>query len=229
MSAIPDLNTFASWKHCNHQFVVDILISRNSPEIESKPGKCYRKLERIWLWKSCFPIVFFSTKPIHWYFACFAIEIVSFPIKQGGSFHSFVTVYQRVWPCGSSLSAQEPSLIECGLEGKKWWRRATREASVSSGNCLGTAAPRREMKLDMSVNRMPSSRFSGKLVHSQEIWRISQTSYFSHDLIQKTTGADDRDSWFIFYEIGWRSVRFFSNQWGMHGMFFFDYAPLRPV
>jgi hypothetical protein len=50
----------------------------------------------------------------------------------------------------------------------------------------------------MSVNRMPSSRFSGKLVHSQEIWWISQTSDFSHDLIQKTTSADDRGSWFIF-------------------------------
>jgi hypothetical protein len=35
-----------------------------------------------------------------------AIEIVSFPIKNGGSFHSFLYVYQRVagwWQGGSTL------------------------------------------------------------------------------------------------------------------------------
>jgi len=29
------------------------------------------------------------------------VEIVDFPIKNGGSFHSYVTVYQRVWPNGA--------------------------------------------------------------------------------------------------------------------------------
>ena len=32
-----------------------------------------------------------------------AIEIVDFPMKNGGSFHSYVAVYQRVWnPLGKS-------------------------------------------------------------------------------------------------------------------------------
>jgi hypothetical protein len=36
-----------------------------------------------------------------------AIEIVSFPIKNGGSFHSYVNVYQRVdkiWQAGQLVS-----------------------------------------------------------------------------------------------------------------------------
>ena len=44
-----------------------------------------------------------------------AIDIVSFPIKNGGSFHSYVTVYQRVFettnqlePVGTSWNQLEP-------------------------------------------------------------------------------------------------------------------------
>ena len=46
-----------------------------------------------------------------------AIEIVSFPIKNGGSFHSYVTVYQRVTTLGWSLdNAGQPwaTLVDPG-------------------------------------------------------------------------------------------------------------------
>jgi hypothetical protein len=36
-----------------------------------------------------------------------AIEIVSFPIKNGGSFHSYVNVYQRVLTIGISHGETE--------------------------------------------------------------------------------------------------------------------------
>ena len=37
-----------------------------------------------------------------------AIEIVDFPIKNGGSFHSYVTVYQRVNPINIPLNPIKP-------------------------------------------------------------------------------------------------------------------------
>ena len=39
------------------------------------------------------------------------VEIVNFPIETGGSFHSYVIVYQRVNPCSSSF---EPDILNQG-------------------------------------------------------------------------------------------------------------------
>ena len=43
-----------------------------------------------------------------------AIEIVSFPIKNGGSFHSYVTVYQRVFQTISSQGGlpEVPEMVQ---------------------------------------------------------------------------------------------------------------------
>ena len=47
-----------------------------------------------------------------------AIEIVDFPIQNGGSFHSFLLVYQRVWQShlNDSVSQWAPHLTSIALQ-----------------------------------------------------------------------------------------------------------------
>jgi hypothetical protein len=53
-----------------------------------------------------------------------AIEIVSFPMKNGGSFHSYVTVYQRV--SGFSVDVFDDRPIFCPWSSaKKVWKKVT--------------------------------------------------------------------------------------------------------
>ena len=66
------------------------------------------------------------------------IEIVFFPLKHGGSFHSYVNVYQRVYQCISWVvhwGYHSAKLFSFGLEHRsslgcfccRWWMRVSQE------------------------------------------------------------------------------------------------------
>ena len=66
-----------------------------------------------------------------------AIEIVSFPMKNGGSFHSYVTVYQRV--SGFSVDVFDDRPIFCPWSSaKKVWKKVTWNRTQVDASQLGS-------------------------------------------------------------------------------------------
>ena len=94
-----------------------------------------------------------------------AIEIVDLPIENGGSFHSYVTVYQRVVTPQSQFTTESM--------GFPWdFHSQLREESLVSSNCQAFFC---------SFTQWDHGRFSQKSLGTWEPW---------NQFFRKTTGWD---------------------------------------